>query len=62
MAGRFSMRGDRTLFLLVFVADGRPAPDPGNDDDAKAVLREVYGDAGWECPRILEAMEGAESV
>jgi 2-polyprenyl-6-methoxyphenol hydroxylase-like FAD-dependent oxidoreductase len=52
---RFSMRNDRTMFLFTF-AD----PDPSVPSDVsgqKALLRERFGGCGWECPRILDALD-----
>ena len=52
MLGRFTLHGDRTLFLFVFVADSSSLP--ATLDLQKAVLRERYGDGKWECPHILD--------
>jgi 2-polyprenyl-6-methoxyphenol hydroxylase-like FAD-dependent oxidoreductase len=59
---RFSMRGDKTLFLFVFHADEGQKQMPVDDAERKAVLREVFGDMGWETPRILDAMEGVQGI
>ncbi|MGA8893123.1 MAG: FAD-dependent monooxygenase [Anaeromyxobacteraceae bacterium] len=57
---RFSMRDDRTMFLLIF-AD--PSPDVPQDLPAqRALLRDRFSGAGWECPKILEALERAEDL
>lgn len=65
---RFALRGDRTLILLVFAepdeARVRGAMMRGSADVA-AQRREVrvrFEHAGWECPQILAAMDGCESV
>lgn len=53
--GRFTMRGDRTMFLFTF-ADG----DAGAAADVpsrKALLRKRFGKSGWECPQILDALD-----
>ena len=57
--GRFTMRGDRTLFLFTF-ADG----DPGTGDTRaqKALLRKRFGNSGWECPRILDALDASSDL
>lgn len=56
--GRFALRDDRTLFLFVFRA---PVPDtPDSPDDAKAMLRDRFSDAGWECSRILKRLDDAD--
>jgi len=52
---RFAMRGDRTLFLFTFAA---PSPEVARDlDSQKALLRKRFGASGWECPRILDALD-----
>ena len=57
---RFAMRGDRTMFLLFF-AD--PSADGERDIAAqKALLRKRFGTSGWECPRILQALEAAPEL
>ncbi len=58
--GRFTTRGDRTMFLFVF-ADGR-ADLPADLAAQKALLRRTYAGAGWECPQILEALDRSETL
>ena len=60
MVGRFTLRDDRTLFLLVFAAQG--ACLPARRDAQEAMLREVYGQAGWECPRMLAELGRADEL
>jgi len=55
MVGRFTLRDNRTLFLFVFTVDGRPLP--AALDLQKSMLRELYYDAKWECPRILAELD-----
>jgi 2-polyprenyl-6-methoxyphenol hydroxylase-like FAD-dependent oxidoreductase len=57
---RFSLRGDRTMFLFMFQS-GRPH-DPGELSARKALLRHEFADAGWESPQILAALEAVEAV
>src|SRR5690348_4693696 len=52
---RFSLRDDRTMFLFIFRDEYLPDGTLSNDLERKAALRAVFGDMGWECPRILEA-------
>lgn len=59
---RFSMRDDRTLFLFVFHADALDRDLPSTDEERKAVLRDVFGEVGWEAPQILAAMESARGI
>jgi 2-polyprenyl-6-methoxyphenol hydroxylase-like FAD-dependent oxidoreductase len=57
---RFSMRNDRTMFLFTF-AD----PDPRVPSDLagqKALLHERFGNSGWECPQILDALDATRDL
>jgi 2-polyprenyl-6-methoxyphenol hydroxylase-like FAD-dependent oxidoreductase len=60
MVGRFTLREDRTLFLLVFAAQG--AQLPATRDAQEAMLREVYGEARWDCPRILAKLPSVDEL
>ena len=62
MVARFAMRNDRTLFLLVHSIDHQSDPDPHDFDEAKTVLRQVFGTSGWECPAILAELDRADEV
>ena len=55
MLGRFTMRDDRTLFLLVFADDGSALP--ASLDSQKAMLRARYRDGRWECPGFLDRLD-----
>ena len=60
MVGRFTLREDRTLFLMVFVrADADRAASP---EAQKTMLRDVYGRGGWECERILAELEQTDQL
>jgi 2-polyprenyl-6-methoxyphenol hydroxylase-like FAD-dependent oxidoreductase len=60
--GRFALRDDRTLFLFTFADETRD--DPGTRDIAgrKALLRARFGNSGWECPRILDALDASDEL
>lgn len=59
---RFAMRDNRTMFLFIF-ADPRGSLTDADDTQAqKDVLRSEFGDAGWECPQILAAMESCDEI
>jgi 2-polyprenyl-6-methoxyphenol hydroxylase-like FAD-dependent oxidoreductase len=58
--GRFALRGDRTMFFFIFRSDD--ASVPGDAATQKAVLRREFGDAGWECPRILDAVDASDDL
>jgi 2-polyprenyl-6-methoxyphenol hydroxylase-like FAD-dependent oxidoreductase len=54
---RCALRDDRTMFLFVFRAehgDTRVTP--------KDQLRNQFGDAGWECPDILAALDDVDDL
>lgn len=55
---RVAMRGGRTMFLFTF-ADENPG---GHEtlDEQKALLRSRFGRSGWECPKILDAIDAAD--
>ncbi|TCU69300.1 2-polyprenyl-6-methoxyphenol hydroxylase-like FAD-dependent oxidoreductase [Bradyrhizobium sp. R2.2-H] len=55
MVGRFTLRDDRTLFLLIFAADRAVLPE--TPEAQKELLRGIYGSDGWECDRMLEELE-----
>jgi 2-polyprenyl-6-methoxyphenol hydroxylase-like FAD-dependent oxidoreductase len=61
-AARYALRGGRSAFLLV-VARDEPLP-PGHRERAmqEAMLREVFGGAGWECDEILARMSDAPDL
>ncbi len=52
---RFAMRDDRSMFLFTFADDG--ATGIGDVAAQKALLRKRFENSGWECPRILEALD-----
>jgi 2-polyprenyl-6-methoxyphenol hydroxylase-like FAD-dependent oxidoreductase len=56
---RFSMRGDRTMFLLVAADDEASTIDPHDRTAHEAYLRRGFAGLGWECPAILDAMPRA---
>lgn len=60
MVARFALRSDRSLFLFVFAA--RSPMIPLDLPAQKAMLRETYGDAKWECREILGELERADNL
>jgi len=59
---RFSMREDKTLFLLVFRDQYLPAESPANEEECKSVLTHIFADVGWECPRMLAALASVSGI
>jgi 2-polyprenyl-6-methoxyphenol hydroxylase-like FAD-dependent oxidoreductase len=53
---RFAMRGDRTMFLFIFAADEPPHIAAHDVAAQKELLNAKFGEAGWECPKILQAL------
>lgn len=60
MLGRFTLHHDRTLFLFVFATGNEVLPH--TLEGQKELLRTRYGDDRWECPRILDALDGAREL
>ena len=50
------------MFLFVFRDELMKHADPTNLDDKRAILRDVFGDAGWESPQILTAMDAVDDI
>ncbi len=60
MVGRVSLRNDKTLFLFIFAED---ADTPLRDLPAqKRLVRTKFGNSGWECRGILDALDGAPEL
>lgn len=59
---RFALRGGRTLFLLVFRSELLKGAEPSGPAETRALLKSIFGDAGWESDRILAAMESADDL
>jgi 2-polyprenyl-6-methoxyphenol hydroxylase-like FAD-dependent oxidoreductase len=57
---RFAMRGDRTMFLFTW-KDANPAL-PRSLEEQRRELRAHFGASGWECPRILDALDGCSDL
>jgi 2-polyprenyl-6-methoxyphenol hydroxylase-like FAD-dependent oxidoreductase len=60
--GRFAMHGDRTFFVFIFAS---PEIEETAIDDIqaqKALLRKRFGKSGWECPKILDGLDGAKEL
>lgn len=59
---RFPVRDDKTLFFMVFRDEYLPAGIPADESARKLALAGVFADLGWECPRILSALQDANDV
>ena len=59
---RYSLRGDRTAFFLVFASDRKLPVGTHHPPAQKSVLRETFGEDSWECPEILAALESSSDL
>jgi 2-polyprenyl-6-methoxyphenol hydroxylase-like FAD-dependent oxidoreductase len=59
---RFALRGDRTMFLLVFAAEHLKGAEPHSLQARKETLDRVFGQMGWEWPAIARALDKASEV
>jgi 2-polyprenyl-6-methoxyphenol hydroxylase-like FAD-dependent oxidoreductase len=59
MVGRVALRDDRTLVLFVFADD---EPPPAEIGEQKAKLGTRFAGGHWECPQILDALDGAPEL
>jgi 2-polyprenyl-6-methoxyphenol hydroxylase-like FAD-dependent oxidoreductase len=59
---RFSLRGDRTMFLFVLRDEYLPQGPLSSDEERKLALGRAYAEAGWEAPQILEALHAADEL
>jgi 2-polyprenyl-6-methoxyphenol hydroxylase-like FAD-dependent oxidoreductase len=59
---RFSMRDDKTLFLFVFRDEYVTGQRPSSEQECKTLLMDVFAGVGWECARILAALETVRGV
>jgi 2-polyprenyl-6-methoxyphenol hydroxylase-like FAD-dependent oxidoreductase len=62
MIGRFALHDDRTLFLFVFAHAIDPAMPIPELPRQKAILHENFGEAKWECSRILRELDRVEGL
>lgn len=60
MLGRFTLHHDRTLFMFIVATGDASLPD--TLEGQKKLLRAQYADDKWECPRILEALDGTREL
>lgn len=58
--GRFSLRDDRSMFHFTF-SDEDPEI-PTSLTDQKAMLRRRFGNSGWECAQILDALDASNDL
>jgi 2-polyprenyl-6-methoxyphenol hydroxylase-like FAD-dependent oxidoreductase len=60
---RFAMRDDRTLFLAVFRDEYLEGLNDASGEAApREVVRRIYSNLGWECARIVAAMDDADEI
>lgn len=60
--GRLSLRNNRTLFLFIFADECRKQVESEDTKSVKEIVRSQFGNIGWECPKILEALDSCNEV
>jgi 2-polyprenyl-6-methoxyphenol hydroxylase-like FAD-dependent oxidoreductase len=60
--GRFALRGDRTLFLIVLARGVDRCSYPNVVGAQKALLRDAFRNDGWELPKILAALDNCTEL
>jgi len=58
--GRFALRGDRTVFFFIFVDPSPAIPD--DISNQKESLYRRFGNSGWECHHVLQALDSATDL
>ena len=59
---RFTMRNNRTMFLFTFADETGDSSEHADMATQKALLRKRFGDSGWECPQILDALDSSSEL
>ncbi|MCC6327125.1 MAG: FAD-binding domain [Acidobacteria bacterium] len=59
---RFSMRGDRTLFLFVFRDEYLHGSMPKTAEQQRTALRSIFAAGGWECSEILTRLDEVDDI
>ena len=59
---RYALRGGRTAFFFIWASASRLPVSPGDVEAQKQVLRDQFGNAGWESREILDAMDAADDL
>lgn len=59
---RYALRDNRTAFFFVFVDRDGQRTARIDDTAARESLNAMYGDAGWECREILDAMRRSNDL
>lgn len=59
MLGRFTLHGDRSLFLFLFAFEGAL---PAGTADQQALVCALYRRGGWETGQILERLQATEEL
>ena len=59
-ASRFAMQDDRTVFLFIFADESADGAE--GIEAQKEALRKRFGQSGWECRQILEALDETKEL
>lgn len=58
--GRFSLRENRAMFHFTFADENTEIPT--DLARQKEVLRQRFGNSGWECPHIIDALDASNEL
>jgi len=59
---RFALHDDRTMFLFTFADEDRHPALSADVHAQKTLLHARFRNSGWECPKILEALESCNDI
>jgi 2-polyprenyl-6-methoxyphenol hydroxylase-like FAD-dependent oxidoreductase len=59
---RFTLRDDRTMFLFILADQSFDRGEAGDIHAQKDLLRKCFGNSGWECPQILDLLDGSDEL
>lgn len=59
---RFPIRGDKTLFFMVFRDEYLLGGVPSGRVERKSALAEVFADVGWECAQIFSGLKNVDDI
>lgn len=59
---RYSLRGDRTVFLFAFASEKILRATAHDLQVQKDILQQRFHGAGWECDEVLDALEKSEEL
>jgi 2-polyprenyl-6-methoxyphenol hydroxylase-like FAD-dependent oxidoreductase len=59
---RYALRGNRTVFVFIWIEDAKLGVARHDIDAQKQIVRDRFRNCGWECGEILEALDACEDL